>query len=159
MGNKDKITHQVWEITLSNRHIIWKISLHGYYPTWRIIETNWTNTWVITKPFGMRSHEYYCSNTVRPSIFYHATESTPECSHRTIVPFLCPCNGTYHAPSAWTYYVFKGKGIQSELESSSMILKIRKGWYKPNSSIIKLYTQIFWRVTLQVSCWQALSHI
>ena len=149
----------VLEVTLSNRHIIWKISSWLWY--W--LEKNWktwTYKWRVTKTLVMRSHEYYCSNTVWPSISYHVTECIHERFHITRVTCPSLCNGISHAPYAW-----KKSCIQCKI--SSKWIRFLLNVYSNHTRLISIkvrntktfYTNIVIQTTQGMSLKSAQSHL
>ena len=119
LGNKDKIWSKVSEVTFSGRHILWKITLHGHTSYCRIMRTNWKITRRIHQSLGLWSLEHHCSNTLRPSITYHAFKFLYECSNRTFIYFPKIWHGISHASTSLTYYVFKKEDFQTKCYPTS----------------------------------------
>ena len=64
-------------------------------------------TWRITQSLGWWTHAHHCSNSLRSSIPYHASQWIHGYPKKTRFPCSKTWNGIYNAPSTRTYHVFK----------------------------------------------------
>ena len=122
---KFKIYIKVSEVTTSSRHIILKGTLHRYTSHWRSIKKlenshgGSLNHWV----GGLMkiTVQIHCDIQYIAMILsgYVHTPTKPS----FFTPFLNISHPTYHAPSSWSYHVFKKDTFQSKSDTTSMYLQ------------------------------------